>query len=65
MTDLTKTLADMAQNGTLQPKQIDVKLIDAELCEAVCSEPDLLVLFSPTVTLKGYPPWQLRLTEIL
>ena len=65
MVDLTKTLADMAQNGTLRPEQVDPKLIDAELCEAVSSEPDLLVLFSPTVVLKGYPPWQLRLTEIL
>lgn len=27
-------------------------------------EPDLLVLFGPTVELSGYPPWQLRLTEI-
>lgn len=63
--DLTKTLSDMAQSGTLHPEQINANLIDAELCEAVSSEPDLLVLFSPTVTLKGYPPWQLRLTEIL
>lgn len=63
--DLTKTLSDMAQNGTLRPEQIDANLIDAELCEAVSTEPDLLVLFSPTVILKGYPPWQLRLTEIL
>lgn len=64
MVDLTKTLSDMAQSGTLHPDQINTNLIDAELCEAVSSEPDLLVLFSPTVTLKGYPPWQLRLTEI-
>jgi dehydrodolichyl diphosphate syntase complex subunit NUS1 len=65
LVDLTKTLSEMAQNGTLRPEQIDTKLIDSELCDAVSSEPDLLILFSPTVTLKGYPPWQLRLTEIL
>ncbi|KAF2118527.1 Decaprenyl diphosphate synthase-like protein [Lophiotrema nucula] len=64
MVDLTKTLTEMAQNGALQSKQIDSNLIDAELRDAVSTEPDLLVLFSPTVTLKGYPPWQLRLTEI-
>jgi len=23
-----------------------------------------LILFSPNVTLKGYPPWPIRLTEI-
>jgi undecaprenyl pyrophosphate synthase len=28
------------------------------------TEPDLLLLFSPSVDLQGYPPWQLRLTEI-
>lgn len=27
-------------------------------------EPDLLILFSPEICLKGYPPWPLRLTEI-
>ncbi|KAF2663007.1 di-trans,poly-cis-decaprenylcistransferas-like protein [Lophiostoma macrostomum CBS 122681] len=64
MIDLTKTLSDMAQNGTLHPEQVNSNLIDAELREAVCTDPDLLVLFSPTVVLNGYPPWQLRLTEI-
>ncbi|KAF2278202.1 di-trans,poly-cis-decaprenylcistransferas-like protein [Westerdykella ornata] len=64
LVDLTKTLSEMAQNGALQPEQIDAKLIDSELCEAVSGEPDLLVLFQPSVCLKGYPPWQLRLTEI-
>jgi dehydrodolichyl diphosphate syntase complex subunit NUS1 len=63
--DLTKTLADMAQHGTLKPSQIDSNLIDVELRDAVSTEPDVLILFSPTVILKGYPPWQLRLTEIL
>jgi dehydrodolichyl diphosphate syntase complex subunit NUS1 len=28
------------------------------------SEPDLLLIFGPYVKLDGYPPWQLRLTEI-
>jgi len=27
-------------------------------------EPDLLIIFSPYVKLDGYPPWQVRLTEI-
>lgn len=55
----------MAQHGNLKPSQIDTNLIDAELRDVVSTEPDVLVLFSPTVVLKGYPPWQLRLTEIL
>ena len=27
-------------------------------------EPDLLIVFAPIVQLDGYPPWQIRLTEI-
>lgn len=63
--DLTRTLAEMAQKGDVRQEQINMDLIDAQLSDHVSSEPDLLVLFSPTVQLKGYPPWQLRLTEIL
>ncbi|KAF2132676.1 di-trans,poly-cis-decaprenylcistransferas-like protein [Dothidotthia symphoricarpi CBS 119687] len=62
--DLTRTLAEMAQKGDVQQEQINADLIDAQLSDHVSSEPDLLILFSPTVQLKGYPPWQLRLTEI-
>jgi dehydrodolichyl diphosphate syntase complex subunit NUS1 len=63
--DLTRTLAEMAQKGDVRREQINTALIDAQLNDHVSSEPDLLILFSPTVQLKGYPPWQLRLTEIL
>jgi len=63
--DLTRTLAEMAQKGDVHREQITSDLIDAQLNDHVSSEPDLLILFSPTVQLKGYPPWQLRLTEIL
>ncbi|EDU50755.1 Di-transpoly-cis-decaprenylcistransferase [Pyrenophora tritici-repentis] len=62
--DLTRTLAEMAQKGDVREEQINMDLIDAQLNDHVSSEPDLLILFSPTVQLKGYPPWQLRLTEI-
>ncbi|KAF2459720.1 Decaprenyl diphosphate synthase-like protein [Lineolata rhizophorae] len=62
--DLTKTLAEMAQRGKLAPADISSELVDAELEETVMGEPDLLVLFGPDVKLDGYPPWQVRLTEI-
>ncbi|KAF2682581.1 di-trans,poly-cis-decaprenylcistransferas-like protein [Lentithecium fluviatile CBS 122367] len=62
--DLTVTLSHMAQKGDVRVDQINANLIDAELNDHVSTEPDLLILFSPTVVLKGYPPWQLRLTEI-
>ncbi|KAG9231611.1 nuclear undecaprenyl pyrophosphate synthase-like protein [Amylocarpus encephaloides] len=64
LVDLTKTLAEMSQRSKLSPKDISMELVDAELQESVMGEPDLLVLFSPSVELSGYPPWQMRLTEI-
>jgi undecaprenyl pyrophosphate synthase len=54
----------MAQRGKISPSDISIDLVDAELTESVMSEPDLLILFSPSVELQGYPPWQIRLTEI-
>ena len=62
--DLTKTLAEMSQHQKLLPSDISADLIDAEISESVTSDPDLLLLFGPYVNLQGYPPWQLRLTEI-
>ena len=65
MVDLTKVLAGMAQKGKLAPGDINANVVDGELKEIVMDEPDLLVLFGPSVCLDGYPPWQVRLTEIL
>lgn len=31
---------------------------------ALSPEPDLLIVFAPYIRLDGYPPWQIRLTEI-
>lgn len=62
--DLTRTLAEMSQKGKLSTADISMDLIDAELSEGIMDEPDLLILFSPNVELSGYPPWQIRLTEI-
>lgn len=31
---------------------------------ALPAEPDLLIVFAPYIKLDGYPPWQIRLTEI-
>ncbi|EGR47652.1 uncharacterized protein TRIREDRAFT_63507 [Trichoderma reesei QM6a] len=62
--DLTRTLADMSQRGKISPRDISQELIDAELSEGILPEPDLLILFTPYVELSGYPPWQIRLTEI-
>ncbi|KAM3418873.1 hypothetical protein BST61_g4836 [Cercospora zeina] len=64
LVDLTKTLAEMSQNGKLSPADISQELIDAEITESVMGEPDLLIVFGERVVLEGYPPWQIRLTEI-
>ncbi|RDW60158.1 putative NUS1 [Coleophoma crateriformis] len=64
LVDLTKTLTEMSQRSKLSPSDISVDLVDAELSESVMGEPNLLILFGPNVELSGYPPWQLRLTEI-
>lgn len=54
----------MSQRKKLSTDDISLDLIDAEINESVMGEPDLLVLFGPNVELQGYPPWQIRLTEI-
>jgi dehydrodolichyl diphosphate syntase complex subunit NUS1 len=64
LVDLTKTLAEMSQRSKLSSKDISMDLVDAEISESVMGEPELLILFSPSVELAGYPPWQVRLTEI-
>ena len=64
LVDLTKTLAEMSQRKKLSPNDISQDLLEAEITESMMSEPDLLVIFGPNVELQGYPPWQIRLTEI-
>ncbi|KAB8227819.1 hypothetical protein ETB97_001452 [Aspergillus alliaceus] len=86
--DLTKTLAEMSQNGKLSPEDITTELVDAEISEittqpsqpaipaskgnkassdtivSIKPEPDLLLVFKPSLKLDGYPPWHIRLTEM-
>lgn len=54
----------MCQRNKISANDISLDLIDAELSESVMTEPDLLILFGPHIQLQGYPPWQIRLTEI-
>ena len=55
----------LSQKGKITPSDISLDLLHTEISESLMEEPDLLILFSPTVELAGYPPWQVRLTEIL
>jgi dehydrodolichyl diphosphate syntase complex subunit NUS1 len=68
----------MSQNGKLSPEDITPELVDAEISEITTQplqasgrgvsplkpEPDLLLVFGPFLKLEGYPPWQIRLTEM-
>ena len=64
LVDLTRTLAAMAQRDKISPDDITADIVDAEVAESVAPEPDLLIVSGSRVKLSGYPPWQLRLTEI-
>ncbi|KAH3685328.1 hypothetical protein WICPIJ_003680 [Wickerhamomyces pijperi] len=61
--ELTKTMAELANKKEISPKDISIKLIDSELVQLIGYEPDLIVLFTPTLDLQGYPPWHIRLSE--
>lgn len=61
---LTKVLTEMVQKSKISAEDITSEVIDSELSHAVMGEPDLLIAFSSYVDLQGYPPWQIRLTEI-
>ena len=80
LVDLTRTLAEMAQLGRFSAANVSQELIDAQingitshdmslvkltLVGTDISEPDLLISFGPDFVLQGFPPWQLRLTELL
>ncbi|CCF60739.1 hypothetical protein KAFR_0L01300 [Kazachstania africana CBS 2517] len=61
--DLTKTMADLCTQGSLDLSDVTMDLVDSELTQLVGPEPDLLVYFGPSLDLQGFPPWHIRLTE--
>jgi hypothetical protein len=80
LVDLTKTLAEMSQNGKLSPEGNGPKTsnrsgsglstVSGRLgsidngCVVISLISALLLVFGPFLKLDGYPPWQLRLTEM-
>lgn len=62
--ELTRVMADLAKKGDLKSKDITMRFMDQELQQLVGKEPDLVVLFQPFLNLQGYPPWQIRLSEL-
>merc|ERR1711939_891166 len=68
LVDLTRTLAEMAQSHKIRPTTAITgkrhPTSPAVRKEVEAGEPDLVIVFGPYVKLDGYPPWQIRLSEI-
>ncbi|EMR11690.1 hypothetical protein PNEG_00126 [Pneumocystis murina B123] len=64
LVDLTKTLCELSQSDKFSIKDISVELVDSGMNAFLLTEPQLLMAFTSTCTLQGFPPWQIRFTEI-
>lgn len=62
--DLSRSLARLASEKKISPRDITVNSLDHELKTLICQEPDLVYVFLPTLDLDGFPPWHIRLSEI-
>jgi dehydrodolichyl diphosphate syntase complex subunit NUS1 len=57
----TEISATTSLSETQQPNGDGTRSSDGQVD---AGEPDLLIIFGPNVKLDGYPPWQIRLSEI-
>lgn len=64
LVDLARNLGDMALQNKISPNEITISSIDDELKRKVVGEPDLIIIFAPHIDFQGFPPWQMRLSEI-
>lgn len=64
LVDLTRTLGNLALMKKINPNDITISSIDTEMKHIVVGEPDLVIVFGPSLDLQGFPPWQMRLSEI-
>ena len=62
--ELSRTMGELARTNKLSVNDLTIDLIDGEMKNLVIDEPDLVILFSPQIDLQGFPPWQIRLSEI-
>jgi dehydrodolichyl diphosphate syntase complex subunit NUS1 len=61
---LTRELSSRVAEKKLRIKEITIPFVDIELTHNEFEEPDLLYVFSRRLDLDGFPPWQIRLSEI-
>ncbi|KAK9234009.1 Decaprenyl diphosphate synthase-like protein [Lipomyces kononenkoae] len=64
LVELTREFAYKAAKGEFEPSKLTVDSVDRLASQLVVNEPDLIVLFGPNLDLDGFPPWQVRLSEI-
>ncbi|ORY06477.1 Undecaprenyl diphosphate synthase [Basidiobolus meristosporus CBS 931.73] len=60
--EVSKKILQKVMNEELEAREIDISVLDNALSDI--PEPQLLLHFGKHLTLEGFPPWQLRLTEI-
>ncbi|KAK9346952.1 Decaprenyl diphosphate synthase-like protein [Lipomyces starkeyi] len=64
LVELTREFAYKAAKGEFEPSKVNVDNVDRLANQLVITEPELIVLFGPKLDLDGFPPWQIRLSEI-
>ncbi|KAJ8103338.1 Decaprenyl diphosphate synthase-like protein [Lipomyces tetrasporus] len=64
LVELTREFAYKAAKGEFDPSKVTVDNVDRLANQLVITEPDLIVLFGSKPDLDGFPPWQVRLSEI-
>lgn len=64
ITQLTQTLGDLAKEGQIRAKDVTISTITHELHQLVITDPDVILISGPIIDLEGFPPWQMRLSEI-
>ena len=64
--DITTDLinAEICATSTAPVMPRGEQYLTEQILPADSGEPDLLIVFAPYAKLDGYPPWQIRLTEI-
>ncbi|KAJ5792644.1 uncharacterized protein N7503_008622 [Penicillium pulvis] len=78
LVNVAESLAQMSTKGQLSSTDITQEIVNAKISDmskplqnglnlevdSFKSEPDLLLIFGPSLKLDGYPPWPIRLTEM-
>ncbi|KAK9458521.1 Decaprenyl diphosphate synthase-like protein [Lipomyces oligophaga] len=65
LVDLTREYAfKAAVHQDFEPSKLTVESIDKIVSDRVIPEPDLIILFGPSLDLDSFPPWPARLSEI-